>query len=142
MRQPGAVRPYVPAMVAPAGPAGYAPGTPSAGGYAAPGNVIPFRPRSSVLVKPVMTKDGSVVDPYAEFIAGQPDLAPDRGNAHLFEALVPDPSMVEGGAPQMAWQQGEAQAHEDPALDAYGPGGARASRSGPLRPNSGSPSEG
>src|SRR5882672_4578868 len=117
-RQPGGYMP--PAPVRAPAPAGYPEGF--LGGVAPPGggNVIPFRPRTCVLVR-----QGNK-DPYADFLAGVPDIAPNSNFAHLAEGLSPDEGQLEG-LPEMmpmAAANPNVRVNQDPAMDAFGSRGA------------------
>lgn len=121
-------------------PAGARAAVPNAAtGYGLPpgGNIIQIQPvKSCKLVRGGVDRFGTPVDPYAEFLAGQRDLDPAQLEGRVpfnVGGLVPSEQdqatlahihSVSAVDPQTT-------PHEDPALDAYGPNGARAARSAP-----------
>lgn len=128
---------HQPQHVAPAGyPTAAEPADPAAPPFVpGPGsNVVPIRRRSSVLVRPVTDK-GVEVDPYMDFLDTVPNIPATRENMPLLQKLVIEPRDNEArlpAPPAPAWRDGDADLGGDLEHDAWGRGGSRSVRSGPL----------
>lgn len=123
-RQPGGYFPTQPVRAAV--PAGYPPGYTGAPMPPGGGNVIPFRPKTCVLVRP------GNKDTYADFLAGVPDISPGSQFAHLAEGLSPDEQQLESMPEMMpaAPANPNVRPNLDPAMDAFGSRGVQA---GPVK---------
>lgn len=87
-------------------------------------------------MRPGVDLNGRPVDPYAEFLAGQPDLDPAALEGRVpfnVSGLVPneqDQTML-GMIHSVSAVDPATTPHENPKDDAYGPNGARGMRSAP-----------
>lgn len=103
---------------------------PAAAASAGGGTVVPFRRGSIQLVRPLIGGQ----DPYADFLDKIPDIQPGAYGAHVAAGLVPNEEEIAGlaeMAPAVAADP-HTQAHEDPALDAFGGRGVKSTGVKPL----------
>lgn len=116
----GTASPRQPQGVRGASPAATGPG----------GTVLPFRPRTTQLLRPPVGGE----TPYEDYLQRLPDIMPGSHGSQFIEAVVPDEDAI-ANLPEMAAVtplRDGTRVSLDPAEDAFGGRGAPATRSVPL----------